>query len=198
MHIEAWTFERTRLRLLERRTIAPALKHWNGNRVDSLISTPSTAALADLIRTYARDLLNQRWWDPLAFAAPPAGWPSSRGTPSRGFYDYLRPFYAVRGYRHKRTRPSAGHYPVKLRHDIRSVLRFERADLAGRLTLAHVNCGDSVSPPDGPTEPPHGRAALRRIHGTRREKKPRDILTSTPRVALGRWARAAGLFQILR
>ena len=77
-------------------------------------------------------------WAPLAFAAPPCRLARRHPVAIPWLYDYLRPFYAVRGYRRGRKRPSAGHYPVKLRQDIRSVLRFERADLASGLTLAHV------------------------------------------------------------
>ena len=137
-HVEAWTLERTRLRLLERRTIAPAVKHWNGDRVDHFDLDAVHTALADVIRKYARDLLSRRCGTRWRSRRRPAGWPAVTRYAIPWLYDYLRPFYAVRSYRHGRKRPSAGHYPLKLRQDIRSILRFERADLAGRLTLAHV------------------------------------------------------------
>jgi len=158
-----------RLRLLERRTIAPALKHWNGNRVDYFDLDAVHAALADLIRTYARIFLNQRCGTRWRSQRRPAGWPIVTRYAIPWLYDYLRPFYAVRGYRHKRTRPSAGHYPVKLRHDIRSVLRFERADLAGRLTSRTSLRRFSITS-GRPHEPPMGEQLCAELHGTRREK----------------------------
>jgi hypothetical protein len=83
-HVEAWTFARTRLRLLERRTIAPAVKHWHGDRVDHLDLDVVHAALVDVIRTHAR-IFSVGGVGPAGVrsAALPAG-PPSRGTPSRG------------------------------------------------------------------------------------------------------------------
>jgi hypothetical protein len=49
-HVEAWTFERTHPRLLERRTIASAVKHWNGDRVDHFDLDAVHAALADVLK----------------------------------------------------------------------------------------------------------------------------------------------------
>ena len=167
-HVEAWTFERTRLRLLERRTIAPALKHGHGDRVDYFDLEAVHAALADLIRTYARDLLNQRCGTRWRSQRRPAGWPLVTRYAIPWLYDYLRPFYAVRGYRHGFKRPSAGHYPVKLRHDIRSVLRFERADLAGGLTLAHVTAAIQHHLRTAPPNRPMGERLCAELHGTRR------------------------------
>ena len=114
-HVEVCTLERTRertrLRLLERRTIAPSVKHWNGDRVDHFALDALHAALADVIRTHARDLLSRRCGTRWRSRRRPAGWPIVTRYAIPWLYDYLRPFYAVRGYRHRRTRPSAGHYP---------------------------------------------------------------------------------------
>jgi len=167
-HVEAWTLERTRLRLLERRTIAPAVKHWNGDRVDHFDLDTVYAALADVIRTHARDLLSRRCGTRWRSRRRPAGWPAVTRYAIPWLYDYLRPFYAVRGYRHGRRRPSAGLYPIKLRHDIRRVLRFERADLTGDLTLAHVTAAIQYHLRTAPPNRPMGKRLCAALHRARR------------------------------
>jgi len=137
-HVEAWTLKGKRPRLLERRTIAPTVKHWAGDSVDHYDLDAVHLAFAEVLRTYARDLLGRRCGSRWQSRRRPAGWPLITRYAIPWLYDYLRQFYQVRRYRHRRQRPSAGHYPAKLRRDIRDVLRFERPDLAGDLTLAHV------------------------------------------------------------
>jgi hypothetical protein len=169
-HVEAWTVERKRLRLLERRTIAPAVKHWKGDRVDHFDLDAVHAALADVIRTHARDLLSRRCGTRWRSRRRRAGWPAVTRYAIPWLYDYLRPFYAVRGYRHGRKRPSAGHYPLKLRHDIRSVLRFERADLADDLTLAHVTAAIQYHLRTAPSNRPMGEQLCAELQRARRRE----------------------------
>src|SRR5207253_10931187 len=71
---------------------------------------------------------------------------------------------------HGRKRPSAGHYPVKLRHDIRSVVRFERADLAARLTLAHVTAAIQYHLRTAPRNRPLGAKLCAELHWARRRE----------------------------
>ena len=138
MNVEAWTFEGRRLRLLEHRTIVPTGKRWRGDRVNNFDLDAVHAALAEVLRTHARDFLSRRCGTRWRSRRRPGGWPIVTRYAIPWLYDYLRPFYVVRGYRHRRKDPSAGHYSVKLRHDVLAVLRFERPDLADDLTLAHV------------------------------------------------------------
>jgi len=169
-HVEAWTFERTRPRLLERRTIAPAMKHWNGDRVDHFDLDAVHAALATVIRTHAWDLLSRRCGTRWRSRRRPAGWPAVTQYAIPWLYDYLRPFYAARSYRRGRGRPSAEHYPVKLRHDIRRVLRFERADLAGDLALAHVTAAIQYHLRTASPNRPMGEQLCAALHGPRRRE----------------------------
>jgi len=109
----------------------------------------------------------------LTLAAPGdqhARWPIVTRYAIPWLYDYLRPFYAVRSYRHGRKRPSAGHYPLKLRQDIRNILRFERADLAGRLTLAHVTAAIQYHLRTAPPNRPVGEQLCAALHGARRRE----------------------------
>jgi len=169
-HVEAWTFERTRLRLLERRTIAPAVKPWKGDRVDRFDLDAVHAALADVIRAHARDLLSRRCRTRWRSRRRPAGWPAVTRYAIPWLYDYLRPFYVVRGYRHGRKHPSAGHYPIKLRRDIRSILRFERADLAGDLTPAHVTAAIQYHLRTAPSNRPMGEKLCAELHRAKRRE----------------------------
>src|SRR5262245_25535048 len=139
--VDAWTIEGRRPQLLEHRTIAPTVKRWGGDRVNNFNLDAVHAAVANVLRTHARDLLRRRCGTRWRSRRRPAGWPIVARYAIPWLYDYLRPFHVVRRYRHLRKRPSAGHYPVKLRHDILSVLRFERPDLAEDLALAHVTAG---------------------------------------------------------
>jgi hypothetical protein len=156
-HIEAWTVEGTRLRLLERRTVAPEVKHWNGDTVDYFDFATVNRILADMIRTYARDLMARRCGARWRSRRRPAGWPTITRYAIPWLYDYLRPFYRVRGYRHGRERPSAGHYPVKLRQDLLGILRFERPDLADGLTIAHITAAIQHYLRTAPAKRPMGK-----------------------------------------
>jgi hypothetical protein len=124
--VEAWTLEEKRLRLLELRPIAPTAKRWAGERVNYFDPDAVHAALAEVLRTHARGLLRRRCGTRWRSHRRPAGWPIITRYAIPWLYDYLRPCYPVCGYRHRRQHPSPGHYPVKLRHDILSILRFER------------------------------------------------------------------------
>ena len=137
-HIEVWTLQGRRPRLLESRSISPTAKDLDGDRVHYFDLDAVQLALAEVLRTYGRDLLNRRLGSHWRSRRRPAGWPVVTRYAIPWLYDYLRPFYGVRRYRHRRQRPSAGHYPVKLRRDIRDILRFERPELAEHLTVAHV------------------------------------------------------------
>src|SRR5262249_31214484 len=78
--------------------------------------------------------------------------------------------YVVRGYRHRRKDPAAGHYPVKLRHDILGVLRFERPDLADALTLAHVTAAIQYHLRAAAPNRPMGEKLCAELHRVRRRK----------------------------
>jgi len=171
MNVEAWAFEGRRLRLLEHRTIGPMEQHWRRDRVNNFDLDAVHAALAEVLRTHARDLLSRRCGTRWRSRRRPGGWPIVTRYAIPWLYDYLRPFYVVRGYRHRRKDPSAGHYSVKLRHDVLAVLRFERPDLADDLTLAHVTAAIQYHlRAAAPNRPMGGRlcAELRRV----RRRKP--------------------------
>jgi len=59
-HVEVWTLKGKGPRLLERRTIVPTVKHWAGDSVDHFDLDAVHLALAEVLRTYARDLFGRR------------------------------------------------------------------------------------------------------------------------------------------
>jgi hypothetical protein len=156
-HVEAWTLEGEGLRLVERRTIGPRVKRWTPNTVDYFDLVTVNRALADVIRTYAPDLLARRCGTLWRSRRRPAGWPAVTRYAIPWLYDYLRPFYGIRHYTHGRARSSAGHYPLKLRQDVLEILRCERPDLAGGLALAHVTAAIQYHLRKAPRNRPMGR-----------------------------------------
>ena len=169
--VEAWTLEGRRLRLLERRTIAPTVKDWAGDRVNYFDLDAVHAVLADVLRTHARDLLRRRCGTRWRSRRRPAAWPVITRFAIPWLYDdYLRPFYAVRGYRHRRTHPSAGSYPVKVRQDILGILRFERPDLAEDLALTHVTAAIQYHLRTAPPTRPMGKKLCAELRRIRRRK----------------------------
>jgi len=163
-HVEVWTLKGKGPRLLERRTIAPTVKHWAGDSVDHFDLDAVHLALAEVLRTYARDLFGRRCGTRWRSRRRPAGWPLVTRYAIPWLYDYLRPFYVVRPYRHRRRRASAGNYPATLRRDIRDILRFERPDLAGDLTVGHITAAIQYHLRTAPPNRPMGEKRCAQLH----------------------------------
>ncbi len=168
--VDAWTIEGRRLRLLEHHTIAPTVKHWGGDRVNDFDLDAVNTALAEVLRRHARDLLSRRCGARWRSRRRPAGWPIITRYVIPWLYDYLRPFYAARGYRHRFKHPSAGRYPVKVRQDILGILRFERPDLAGDLALAHVTAAIQYHLRTAASNRPMGEKLCAELRRVRRRK----------------------------
>lgn len=172
-HVEVWSLEGARLWLLERRTIAPAVKRWAGDRVAYFDLDTVHLVLTEVIRKYAPDLLSRRCGARWRSRRRPAGWPVVARFAIPWLYDYLRPFYRARRYRHRRKHPSAGNYPTKLREDIRNVLRFERPDLGEGLALAHVTAAIQYHLRTAPSNRLMGKKLCAELH--RRKPKKNDV-----------------------
>jgi hypothetical protein len=69
-------------------------------------------------------------------------------------YDYLYPYYAVRGYRQLLRDLTPGHYPRQLFRDIRDILQAEVPHLAAEVTEGQVQAAVQryleKAPPDRP------------------------------------------------
>jgi hypothetical protein len=87
----------------------------------------------------------------------PVGWPLLTQYVVPRLYDYLRPYYPVRGYR-RRGRSLEGHYPLQLRRDICDLVRLELPHLARGLTVARVTAAIQRHVATAPKDRPMGRA----------------------------------------
>ena len=93
---------------------------------------------AVLIRTYFRTILRKKVGQRWRTQREPAGWPTLTQRVIPALYDYLRPYYQARPYRHRRQSRSDGHFPAALRQDITDLLKFECPHLAEALTMERV------------------------------------------------------------
>jgi len=91
-----------------------------------------------LIRTYFRPILGKRVGQRWRTEREPAGWPVLTQFVIPAMYDYLRPYYQTRPYRHHRESRSGGHFPAALRRDITDLIKLECPHLAQALTVARV------------------------------------------------------------
>lgn len=87
----------------------------------------------------------------------PSGWPLITQHVIPELYDYLRPYYATRQYRHGRTDYSSGDYPVQLRRDITEILQVELPHLAGEIGVERVTAAIQRYLDGAPTDRPMGR-----------------------------------------
>jgi hypothetical protein len=91
-----------------------------------------------LIRNYFRPILHKRVGQRWRTEREPAGWPILTQRVIPALYDYLRPYYSARPYRHHRQSRSEGHFPAALRRDITDLITLECPHLAEALTMERV------------------------------------------------------------
>ena len=132
------TFRR-RPRLLERWALPATLMPWRPKMGIPWVDPELINEIyAVLIRTYFRAILRKRVGQRWRTQREPAGWPILTQRVIPALYDYLRPYYPARPYRHHRQSRSGGHFPAALRRDIRDLIKLECPHLAEALTMERV------------------------------------------------------------
>src|SRR5215467_1466810 len=125
--------------LVERWALPATLMRWRRKgRVPWVDPDLVNEIYAVLIRTYFRAILRKRVGQRWRTQREPAGWPILTQRVIPALYDYLRPYYPARSYRHHRQLRSDGHFPAALRRDITDLIKFECPHLAGELTVERV------------------------------------------------------------
>jgi len=173
--IEVWLTVRERLYLVERWALPATLRPWRPEPQVPWIDPGLVDEIyAVLIRTYFRAILHKKVGQRWRTEREPAGWPILTQYVIPALYDYLRPYYQARPYRHDRQSKSDGHFPAALRRDITDLIRLECPHVAGELTVErvtaiiqrYVRCAPQDRPmgidlfkPTLPTPevPPHGK-----------------------------------------
>src|SRR5262249_30557085 len=137
--IEVLLAVRKRLYLVERWALPATLMPWRPEMGVPCIDPELVNEIyAVLIRTNFRAILGKRVGQRWRSEREPAGWPilTQRVIPT--LYDYLRPYYPARPYRHHRQSRSDGHFPAALRRDITDLIKLECPHLAEALTMERV------------------------------------------------------------
>jgi hypothetical protein len=139
MVIEVWRLMMKGRGLVERWALPALLMPWReGAPVPRLDPDTTEAVYRVIVRTHFRVVLRLRVGHRWRTNREPAGWTVLTQHVIPTLYDYLRPYYPVRPYRHGRRRPSAGHFPVALRRDIVGLVKLERPQVGTALTLDRV------------------------------------------------------------
>ncbi len=136
--IEVWGPRRGQPKLLDRRVVESGPPPWGDPKVNWVDQDRVNRACTELFRKHFRDLMRKRVGHQWRSHREPVGWPLITQYAVPALYDYLRPFYAVRRYRHYRQIEAEGHYPAQLRRDITDILRCELPHLARELTVERV------------------------------------------------------------
>ena len=136
--IEAWEPTDDGARLLERIVVPPGPSPWGVVGVAYYDPWLVDRLWAAVYRRHFREAMRRRvgqgWWAERAAT----GWPMLTQYAIPMLYDYLRPYYQVRGYRKGLQDQSPGNYPRQLLRDITDILHLEVPHLAGGLTEARV------------------------------------------------------------
>jgi hypothetical protein len=136
--IEVWEPAKGGPRLLDRVVMPPGPPPWGDVRVAYYDSWLADRLCADVFRRHFREVMRRRvgqdWWAERA----PTGWPMLTQYAIPMLYDYLHPYYRVRGYRKLLRYLTPGHYPRQLFKDISDILQAEVPHLATELTEAQV------------------------------------------------------------
>jgi len=137
--IEVLLTVRKGLYLVERWALPATLMPWRPEtRVPWVDPGLVDEIYAVLIRTYFRSILRKRVGQRWRTEREPAGWPILTQRVIPALYDYLRPYYQARPYRHYRQSISDGHFPAALRRDITDLIKFECPHLARELSVERV------------------------------------------------------------
>jgi len=137
--IEVWLTVRKRLYLVERWALPAMLMPWRPETGVPWVDPELVSQIyAVLIRTYFRAILRKRVGQRWRTEREPAGWPILTQRVIPALYDYLRPYYPARPYRHHRQSRSDSHFPAALRQDITDLIKFECPHLAEALTTERV------------------------------------------------------------
>jgi len=137
--IEVLRTVRKKLDLIERWALPAMLMPWRPEPGVPWIDPGLVDEIyAVLIRTYFRPILRKRVGQRWRTEREPAGWPILTQYVIPALYDYLRPYYLARPYRHHRQSRSDGHFPAALRRDITDLIKFECPHVAGELTVERV------------------------------------------------------------
>ncbi len=152
--IEVWEPAKGEPRLLDRVVMPPGPPPWRDVRVAYYDPWLADRLCADVIRRHFREVMRRRigqdWWAERA----PTGWPMLTQYAIPMLYDYLYPYYAVRGYRQLLRDLAPGHYPRQLFRDIRDILQAEVPHLAAEVTEGQVQAAVQryleKAPPDRP------------------------------------------------
>jgi hypothetical protein len=140
--IEVLLIVRKRLYLVERWAVPATLMPWRPKPGVPWVDPELVNEIyAVLIRTYFRPILRKRVGQRWRTEREPAGWPILTQRVIPALYDYLRPYYPARSYRHHRQLRSDGHFPAALRRDITDLIKLECPHLAEALTPERVTAG---------------------------------------------------------
>jgi hypothetical protein len=154
--IEAWEATDDGARLLERVVMPPGPPPWGDVRVAYHDPWLVDRLFADVFRRHFREVMRRRvgqgWWAERA----PTGWPMLTQYAIPRLYDYLRPYYRVRGYRKGLRDRSPGNYPRQLLRDITEILHVEVPHLAAGLTEAQVQAAVQRYLEEAPSDRPMG------------------------------------------
>jgi hypothetical protein len=154
--IEAWEATEGGARLLEHVVMPPGPPPWGDIRVAYYDPWLVDRLFATLFRRHFREVMRrcvgQGWWAERA----PTGWPMLTQYAIPMLYDYLRPYYRVRGYRKGLRDQSPGNYPGQLLRDITEILHVEVPHLAAGLTEAQVQAAVQRYLEKAPSDRPMG------------------------------------------
>jgi len=125
--------------LVERWALPAMLMPWReGDPVPWVGPEIIAAVYTAIVRTHFSEVLGLRVGHRWRTEREPAGWPFLTRYAVPKLYDYLRPYYDVRGYTHGLLAPGPGHFPAALRQDIVDLVKLECPHLAASLTLNRV------------------------------------------------------------
>ena len=137
--IDVWQLTDQLPVLVERWALPAMLMPWReGSPVPWVDPEIVAAVYTVIVRTHFPEVLSLRVGHRWRTDREPAGWPFLTRYAVPKLYDYLRPYYDVRGYTHGREKPSPGHFPTALRQDIVDLVKLECPHLAASLALSRV------------------------------------------------------------
>lgn len=154
--IKAWEATDSGACLLEHIVVPPGPPPWGDIRVAYYDPWLVDRLLSALFRRHFRDVMRRRvgqdWWAERA----PTGWPMLTQYAIPLLYDYLRPYYRVRGYTKELRDQSPGKYPRQLLRDITEILHIEVPHLAAGLTEPQVQAAVQRYLKEAPSDRPMG------------------------------------------
>src|SRR5713101_9281172 len=139
MAIDVWRLTDKRPVFVERWPLPAMLMSWReGDPVPWIGRDTIAAVYTAIVRTHFVEVLGLRIGHRWRTEREPAGWPFLTRYAVPKLYDYLHPYYDVRGYTHGLLAPGPGHFPAALRQDIVDLVKLECPHLAASLTLNRV------------------------------------------------------------